>query len=348
MSTLNSPLFSIITPSRNQIEWLYLCISSVRQQIEMKASALLERKNGSWRKDDPGIKHNHDRAKKFLCSRSEFNQLTLEHIIQDSGSPGIEKLAQEVGAYFYRDGNLVFSPNENLRSISGYRISIHCESDSGMYDAINRGFCKAKGNILAWLNCDEQYLPNALAVVAQHFALQRSLDYLVGGAIILNDKFTYNCTRLPPKAFISQLWHGELPYLSCASFFRSSSINGLRTPFCKSFKTAADLLLFMKLIRAHARGKWIKNILSVFADHGKNLNLTLKAQKEIKAITRYAPKYSTILLPLVRALYRIRKLLHGSYRPPIIDVTIYCKLGERKRIYYTSAQWRWKTYNIRA
>jgi hypothetical protein len=32
----------------------------------------------------------------------------VEHIIQDAGSPGIEDFAREVGADFYRDGNLVF------------------------------------------------------------------------------------------------------------------------------------------------------------------------------------------------------------------------------------------------
>lgn len=33
------------------------------------------------------------------------------------------------------------------------------ENDSGMYDAINRGWSRASGDIVSWLNSDEQYLP---------------------------------------------------------------------------------------------------------------------------------------------------------------------------------------------
>lgn len=30
-------------------------------------------------------------------------------------------------------------------------------NDAGMYDAINEGLAHTKGEIFAWLNCDEQY-----------------------------------------------------------------------------------------------------------------------------------------------------------------------------------------------
>ena len=36
------------------------------------------------------------------------------------------------------------------------------EPDAGMYDAINRAWGRAQGQILSWLNSDEQYLPGTL------------------------------------------------------------------------------------------------------------------------------------------------------------------------------------------
>ena len=44
-------------------------------------------------------------------------------------------------------------------------VKAFIEKDSGMYDAVNRGFRRAQGDILAYINCDEQYLPGALQAV---------------------------------------------------------------------------------------------------------------------------------------------------------------------------------------
>ena len=50
------------------------------------------------------------------------------------------------------------------------RVKAFIEKDGGMYDAVNRGYRRATGDILAYLNCDEQYLPGALAAVEKFFA----------------------------------------------------------------------------------------------------------------------------------------------------------------------------------
>ncbi len=74
-----------------------------------------------------------------LCMASVADQeaVTFEHIIQDAGSD---------------DGTLDW-----LRAEPQVRTFV--EKDGGMYDAINRGLQRATGDIVAYLNCDEQYLP---------------------------------------------------------------------------------------------------------------------------------------------------------------------------------------------
>src|SRR5258708_6486422 len=83
-----------------------------------------------------------------LCIASVADQgVSLEHIVQDAGSD---------------DGTLDWLPSDK-------RVTSFIEKDAGMYDAVNRGLRRAKGQLLAYLNCDEQYLPGGLRKVAEYF-----------------------------------------------------------------------------------------------------------------------------------------------------------------------------------
>src|SRR5688572_24196636 len=80
-----------------------------------------------------------------LCIPSVGDQqgVSLEHIVQDAGSD---------------DGTLDWLPTDQ-------RVQAYVEKDAGMYDAVNRGLRRAQGDFLAYINCDEQYLPGALQAV---------------------------------------------------------------------------------------------------------------------------------------------------------------------------------------
>ena len=81
-----------------------------------------------------------------LCVASIADQqgVDAEHIVQDAGSD---------------DGTLDWLTHDP-------RVQAYVEKDKGMYDAINRGLRRACGEILAYLNCDEQYLPGTLKKVS--------------------------------------------------------------------------------------------------------------------------------------------------------------------------------------
>lgn len=72
----------------------------------------------------------------------------VEHIIVDGGSTDgtLDIIKKYDGQY-------------NMRWIS--------EKDNGMYDAITKGFAMADGDIFAWLNSDDMYLPWACEVAAK-------------------------------------------------------------------------------------------------------------------------------------------------------------------------------------
>src|SRR5437899_1534658 len=99
-----------------------------------------------------------------LCIASVADQegVELEHIVQDSCSD---------------DGTDVL-----LRSDS--RVKAFIEKDEGMYDAVNRGFRRATGEILAYLNCDEQYLPGTLKAVHDCFAEHPRVDAVLSDTVV--------------------------------------------------------------------------------------------------------------------------------------------------------------------
>ncbi len=62
------------------------------------------------------------------------------------------------------------------------------EKDNGLYDAIYKGFEIATGDILAWLNSDDVYLPNSLFTVAEIFSEFPQINWLQGAHSHLDEK----------------------------------------------------------------------------------------------------------------------------------------------------------------
>jgi glycosyltransferase involved in cell wall biosynthesis len=52
------------------------------------------------------------------------------------------------------------------------------EKDEGHYASVNDGFARTSGEVMAWLNSDDRYLPGALRAVGEIFARFPSVDWL--------------------------------------------------------------------------------------------------------------------------------------------------------------------------
>src|SRR5208283_3407905 len=57
------------------------------------------------------------------------------------------------------------------------------ESDNGQSDAINRGFLRAQGELVGWLNADDYYLPGGLKAIAQAAAAHPEADVFHGDCV---------------------------------------------------------------------------------------------------------------------------------------------------------------------
>lgn len=289
--------FTIVTPSFKQLDWLKLCIASVRDQGEGRI------KDGGL-----GITEGEEPD-----TNSPF---CIEHIVQDAGTPGIEEFAREQGAAFYQDGKEVFGGQRSVSDeVPGeYILKIYSEKDVGMYDAINRGLQKASGDICAYLNCDEQYLPETLSWVADYFSGQPKTDVLFGAAIVVKPDGSYVCDRrvmVPTR--LHTMVSGNLSVFTSSTFFRKSAIIERGLLFDPQWKVVGDAVWMLKLLEVKVRMAATDRPLSVFTETGGNLSADSSADFERSALANRAPFLARFFRPLILLNYRICRWRSGAY-----------------------------------
>lgn len=96
------------------------------------------------------------------CLESVFNQgySNLEVVMIDGGS---------------NDNSLAII--ESFAPMFHYFIS---EPDGGQYHAVQKGFEQCSGDIMAWINSDDKYLPGAFKTVAEVFTRFKEIEWLMG------------------------------------------------------------------------------------------------------------------------------------------------------------------------
>jgi glycosyltransferase involved in cell wall biosynthesis len=150
------------------------------------------------------------------CIQSVINQNypNLEYIIIDGGSN-----------------------DETIDIIKKYDKYIHywiSEKDSGQSDAINKGLKRATGEIVAWLNSDDLYLPHTLSTVAEVFKKNPNVNLIYGDVINFwqqNRKEEYHTNYFEQYDFISRVsihqpavfWrrqlHEQIGYLDTSLYY---------------------------------------------------------------------------------------------------------------------------------
>jgi glycosyltransferase involved in cell wall biosynthesis len=117
------------------------------------------------------------------------------------------------------------STDGTLAVLERYRPWIHqliTGPDRGQSQAINRGLSLARGDILAWINSDDYYLPGALAAVLRRFGSEPELQFLVGAGdvVSLENSFLRHVPPLPMNATTMQEWKLDRWVMQQSCFWR--------------------------------------------------------------------------------------------------------------------------------
>jgi glycosyltransferase involved in cell wall biosynthesis len=96
--------------------------------------------------------------------------------------------------------------------------------DRGQSDAINKGFAAASGDIFCWLNSDDYFLPGALRRVADRFASDPGVRFVVGcGDVISKDhRFLRYIPALPMTEATLLNWKNDQWVLQQCCFWSRS------------------------------------------------------------------------------------------------------------------------------
>lgn len=246
-----------------------------------------------------------------LCAASIADQegVQVEHIVQDAGTgPELETWAAE-------------QPG----------LKLFVEKDKGMYDAVNRGLRRASGEILAYLNCDEQYLAGTLAAVADFFATHPGIDVVFGNAIVVDEKGRYLCSR---EVLVPQLYHAwtcTLSVFTAATFFRRSLLDRHAIYFGEDWRAIGDAVWVIELLRKQISMAELGTFTTVFTETGGNLGALPLADQEIARLKETAPAWVQRLQPLWVMQHRMRRLMRGLYWPEKLSYSIFTHASPARR-----------------
>jgi glycosyltransferase involved in cell wall biosynthesis len=145
-------------------------------------------------------------------NQGRFIERTITSVLDQRGDFELE--------YIVFDGGSTDNTLDILREYEG-RIDWKSEPDTGQIDAINKGFRRATGDIVGWINSDDLLQPGALALVKQVFENDLNLQWVHGRCDIIDEHDRvirnvisaykhwcagrYSYSRLLRENFISQM-----------------------------------------------------------------------------------------------------------------------------------------------
>jgi glycosyltransferase involved in cell wall biosynthesis len=242
------------------------------------------------------------------CVESVLSQkgVEIEHIVTDAGSA-----------------------DETLEVLSLYPHLIWTsEPDKGMSDGINKGFAKATGDWVMWLNCDDYLLPGALAKVAKYIQSNPDKDVVHGDCIYVKED------KMPiRRKYDTPVDEWDLLFVGCcipstSTFYRRSIIKAGHL-LDIGYKNCMDWEYYLRLLRLGYRFGYLPEPLAYFrwyeeSTTSKNwqrmIDEGLIAQRaHIRASELPSFLLNSGVLSMARRLFQIRRVIkrysiHGRLR----------------------------------
>lgn len=207
------------------------------------------------------------------------------------------------------------------------------EPDCGQSDAFNKGFAKAHGTWLFWLNADDVLLPNALVKVRkliEAFSARRGVartlcSWIVGNQILIDrDDRVVKC--LWANRWHDGLYRHAIPHVNGPSAFFTRDLLEKVGGFDVRMNVGMDFDLWIKFMKAGARFERIPAYLWAWRNHEGSK--TSSETRDAAELRRQANEIAAMLarqdfVPTRGGAARLRlwRLLDGSYLRSYLDTS---------------------------
>jgi GT2 family glycosyltransferase len=207
-------------------------------------------------------------------NQGDYIEATIRSVLMQ-GYPNLE--------YIVVDGN---STDGTKQILDRYRNELSVclsEADDGQSQAINKGFSYATGEILAWLNSDDQYLPDTLRSVALAFDANQ-IDLVVGGCQCIKNHArvrhgrVHHCA-LPLDRVANLPFDRIVDFVGCwqrGDFFLQPEVFWSKKLWDiagghvdESLRFAMDYELWLRMAKAGAKALRIDKTLATFRIHDR-------------------------------------------------------------------------------
>lgn len=231
---------------------------------------------------------------KTILSVLNQNYPNLEYIIIDGGST---------------DGSV-----EIIRKYEKYLTYWVSEQDEGQAAAINKGFLKSTGEILAWLNSDDTYAPDTIATIADYFCCHPEVDVLYGDVNVIDEHSRVMRRSLDVIFTKKRLVYGAVGITQAETFFRRDAFieAGMVR---KDFFFCLDAELWLKMCLKGAHFFHLRKILANFRVHksSKSSKYPEVCHKELMILYRDLLGLNTQSL-----FFKIRRLFYCRLWRPFL------------------------------
>jgi len=144
-------------------------------------------------------------------NQGQFLEETIRSVLMQ-GYPNLE--------YIVVDGGSADSSLDVIKHYESWISYWVSEKDGGQAHAINKGFARATGSILAWLNSDDVYKPGAFVEVARSFSADSSIDVAYGSCESISEASRCQAIHVPQQFVLRDLLRSNFIAQPAAFFSR--------------------------------------------------------------------------------------------------------------------------------